>query len=111
MLQRSTTPHSTPMAFDHDLWCFSLTLQGKYAEAEPLYARATEIWETAFGPDHQTVATALNNRAVLLYKQEKYTEAISLLKRALSIRTKKLGENHPDTVSSQNTLEIVRKKV
>ena len=42
---------------------------------------------------------------------EKYTEAIPLLERALSIRTKKLGENHPDTVSSQNNLEIVRKKV
>ena len=43
--------------------------------------------------------------------QEKYTEAIPLLERALSIRTKKLGENHPDTVSSQNSLEIARKKV
>lgn len=43
--------------------------------------------------------------------QEKYTEAIPLLEEALSIRTKKLGENHPDTVKSQNNLEIVRKKV
>lgn len=33
------------------------------------------------------------------------------MERALSIRTKKLGENHPGTVSSQNSLEIVRKKV
>ncbi|CAN0492088.1 unnamed protein product, partial [Laminaria digitata] len=43
--------------------------------------------------------------------QEKYTEAISLLERALSIRTKKLGGNHPYTVSTQNSLELVRKKV
>lgn len=43
--------------------------------------------------------------------QEKYTETISLLERAVSIRMEKLGENHPDTVSSQNNLEIVRKKV
>ena len=41
-------------------------IQGKYAEAEPLYARATEIWDKALGPDHPLVATALNNRAELL---------------------------------------------
>ncbi|CAN0531109.1 unnamed protein product, partial [Ectocarpus sp. 8 AP-2014] len=28
--------------------------------------------------------------------QEKHTEALPLLERALRIRTKKLGENHPD---------------
>ncbi|CAN0387184.1 unnamed protein product [Pylaiella littoralis] len=53
----------------------------------------------------------LNNRAVLLHNQEKYTEAISLLKRALSIRTKKLGEDHPYTVGTRNSLEIMRKEV
>lgn len=42
--------------------------------------------------------------------QEKYTGAISLLERALSIRVEKLGGNHPDTVSTQNTLETVKKK-
>lgn len=26
--------------------------QGRYAEAEPLYQPALEIWETALGPDH-----------------------------------------------------------
>lgn len=43
--------------------------------------------------------------------QEKYTEAVPLLERALSIRTKTLGRNHPDTVSSQNGLNFVRAKV
>ncbi|CAN0156244.1 unnamed protein product, partial [Pylaiella littoralis] len=38
-------------------------------------------------------------------------EAIPLLKRALSIRTKKLGEDHPYTVGTRNSLEIVRKEV
>lgn len=44
-------------------------VQGKNAEAESLYERAAEIWETAFGPDDPTVATALNNRAGLLVEQ------------------------------------------
>lgn len=38
-------------------------------------------------------------------------EACSLLERALAIRTKKLGENHAGTISTQNNLEAVRQKV
>ncbi|CAN0302795.1 unnamed protein product, partial [Ectocarpus sp. 4 AP-2014] len=38
-------------------------------------------------------------------------EAIPLFERALAIRTKKLGENHPNTVGTRNSLEGVRKKV
>ncbi|CAB1096067.1 unnamed protein product [Ectocarpus sp. CCAP 1310/34] len=41
---------------------------------------------------------------------EQYTDAVPLLERALSIRMKKLGENHPDTVSTQNSLDVVRRK-
>ncbi|CAN0434946.1 unnamed protein product, partial [Ectocarpus sp. 12 AP-2014] len=29
-----------------------LQIKGKFVEAEPLYRRATEIWETALGPEH-----------------------------------------------------------
>lgn len=48
---------------------FSVTLQGKYAEAEPLYERATKVLQTALGPDHPNVATSLNNWAGLLKGQ------------------------------------------
>lgn len=33
------------------------------------------------------------------------------MERALAIRTKKLGENHPDTLSTRNNLDAVRKKI
>ena len=46
-----------------------ITLQGKYAEADFLYKRATEIWEKALGPDDLKMAAVLNNRAVLLKSQ------------------------------------------
>ncbi|CAM9130011.1 unnamed protein product [Ectocarpus sp. 8 AP-2014] len=74
--------------------------QGKYAEAEPLFERATEIWEKALGPDHPTVANALNNRAGLLYKQGKYIEADLLYLRAVEIRELVLGADHPDVAVS-----------
>ena len=36
-------------------------MQGKYAEAEPLYARCQAIVEKALGPEHPSLATTLNN--------------------------------------------------
>lgn len=47
----------------------ALLFQGKYAEAAPLYLRVTEIQENMRGPDHQDVATTLNNWAELLRAQ------------------------------------------
>ncbi|CAN0533124.1 unnamed protein product, partial [Ectocarpus sp. 12 AP-2014] len=41
----------------------------------------------------------------MLYSQHKYTEAVPPLKRALSIRTKKLGGNHQDTVNTRAVMD------
>lgn len=48
-------------------------IQGKYAEAEPLYARCQAIDEKVHGPEHPSLATTLNNRAGLLYRQVRST--------------------------------------
>ncbi|CAN0382120.1 unnamed protein product [Ectocarpus sp. 8 AP-2014] len=45
---------------------FLFDIQGKYAEAEPLYERLQAIQEKVLGPEHPDVATSLNNRAGLL---------------------------------------------
>ncbi|CAM9733325.1 unnamed protein product [Scytosiphon promiscuus] len=88
-----------------------LAIQGKFKEADSLYLRAIEIGENTLGPDHPDLAAWLKNRADLLKAQDKHTEAIPLLERALAIRIIKIGENHPDTISTQNSLEFLRKKV
>lgn len=44
-------------------------------------------------------------------RQEKYTEAIPLLERALSIRTQRLGGNHPQTIRIRGSLELLRTMV
>ena len=44
-------------------------MQGKYAEAGPLYERSLAIREKVLGPDHPDVATSLNNLAIGLYYQ------------------------------------------
>lgn len=45
------------------------TVQGKYAEAEPLYRRALAIQEKTLGPEHPKVAASLNNLAGVLRSQ------------------------------------------
>ena len=38
-------------------------VQGRYAEAEPLYERALAVQEKALGPQHPAVANSLNDLA------------------------------------------------
>lgn len=50
--------------------------QGKFDEADDLFARAMEIWEQAVGSEHPMVATLLNDRACLLFKKVRRTEGM-----------------------------------
>ncbi len=45
-----------------------------------------------------------NEKALALYQQGKYREAVPFARRALAIRKKVLGEHHPDTATSLNNL-------
>ncbi|CAN0512516.1 unnamed protein product, partial [Laminaria digitata] len=75
-----------------------LALQGKYAEANPLYERSQAIREKILGPEHPEVAQSLNNRV------GKHEEAGPLYERSLAIREKVLGPDHPDVAQSLNNL-------
>ena len=68
-------------------------LQGRYAEAEPLYKRALAILEKALGPDHPDVATTLENYAALLRKTGRTTEATKMEARAKAVRAKHAEQN------------------
>jgi tetratricopeptide (TPR) repeat protein len=78
--------------------------QGKYAEAEPLYERVLAINEKILGPEHPSVAMAINNLGSLYFSQAKYEKAEPLVKRALAIYEKALGPEHPNTVMCLNNL-------
>ena len=68
-------------------------VQGKYAEAEPLFQRALKIREKALGPDHPNVATGLENYAALLRKMGREAKAEPLEARARAIREKQGRKN------------------
>jgi tetratricopeptide (TPR) repeat protein len=74
------------------------------ADAEPLFRRSLAINEKSFGPDHPKVAIALNNLAVLYFRQGKYSEVEPLFKRALAINEKKLGPDHPEVATDLSNL-------
>ena len=56
------------------------------------------------GPEHPSVALALNNLVELLYTQSSYAEAQSLCERALAIFEKDLGPEHPGVGVSLNNI-------
>jgi tetratricopeptide (TPR) repeat protein len=62
------------------------------------------IFEKALGPDHPSVASALNDLAELYKKEARYADSEPLYKRALAIREKVLGPDHPDVAQSLNNL-------
>ena len=64
-------------------------------EAEPLMRRALEIDVTAFGEQHPTVATDLDNLATLLEATNRLGETEPLRRRALEIDVAAFGEQHP----------------
>ena len=74
-----------------------LTAQNKIDEAEPLFRRALEIWETQLGENHPHVASGLFNIASLLKKQNKLDEAREIRDSALPLARRVLGPRHQVT--------------
>jgi CHAT domain-containing protein/Flp pilus assembly protein TadD len=77
---------------------------GAYADAEPLYLAACEIYKTALGKNHPDYATSLNNLAAFYSEIGNYQRAKSLYQESLEIIRKELGKEHPYYTSSLNNL-------
>ena len=76
---------------------YYLNERARYAEAEPMYRRALEIYELQLGPTHPDTARSLNNLAALYDTQGKFADAEPLYRRALEINERVLGADHPHT--------------
>ena len=60
---------------------------------------------------HPSVATSLNNLAGLYESMGEYEKALPLYKKALEIVDKKLGQNHPNTVTIKNNYNWLLSKI
>jgi serine/threonine protein kinase/Tfp pilus assembly protein PilF len=81
---------------------------GRYAEAEPLFRQGLEINRVLHHGDHLAVAEALNDVAMTLQRKNRdYKGARPLLEESVAIRTRLLGERHPDIAQGLNNLAML----
>jgi tetratricopeptide (TPR) repeat protein len=82
----------------------ALRAQGKYAAAQPPFAKALEIHHRLLGDDHPDTAASYSAIAFTLHAQGKYAAAQPLCEKALLIRRRLLTDDHPDTAASYGNL-------
>jgi tetratricopeptide (TPR) repeat protein len=78
--------------------------RAQYAEAEPLYQKASELWRAVLGKHDPDFARSLNNLAVLYRDTGRHSEAAPLFQEAIEICRTALGERHPNYAASLDNL-------
>jgi tetratricopeptide (TPR) repeat protein len=78
--------------------------QSKLVEAEQMYQRALQGKEKAWGPEHTSTLSTVNNLASLYATQGKLVEAEQMYQRALQGNEKAWGPEHTSTLSTVNNL-------
>lgn len=84
---------------------------GEYEKALEYYMKALAIREKVLGREHPDTATTYNNIGVLYYYMQDYVEAKQYLQKAYFILAKIFGNEHPYTKKSNESVEIVMKKL
>jgi tetratricopeptide (TPR) repeat protein len=72
-----------------------------------LLERVVAIDEKAFGPEHEEIATDLNNLASVYRAQKRYEKAEALYQRALAICRQQWGLEHPNTANCINNIGLL----
>ena len=80
--------------------------QGKLDEAEKMYQRALQGYEKAWGPDHTSTLSTVNNLGLLYADQGKHEEAEKMYQRALQGYENALGPRLVSTyIPALNTVQ------
>src|SRR5207244_1482064 len=80
--------------------------QGKYTDAERLFREALEMKRRLYPKqDHPSLATSLNNLALVLQDQRKHADAETFSREALAMNRRLYAkQDHPDLAASLNNL-------
>ncbi|KAK8148647.1 hypothetical protein G3M48_009567 [Beauveria asiatica] len=78
--------------------------QGRLEKAETMNRRALEGKEKAWGPDHTSTLTTVNNLGILYADQRRLKEAEVMHQRALEGFEKAWAPDHPSTLDTVNNL-------
>jgi len=88
-----------------------MCVQGLFAEAEPLIARAVTILEFGEEPEPLKLAENLTSLAGLQFQQGIFDKAEPLLAKALVLREKELGADNPELADSLRDFAKLLKKL
>ena len=80
----------------------------RFAEAAVAAEKALEIYSRIFSDPRPEIASALHIRGMLYAAEKDIGKAVECLERALQLRTEILGSDHPDTITTQQTLASLR---
>ena len=72
-----------------------------------MYQRALDGKEKAWGPDHTSTLSTVNNLGNLYADQGKHSEAEKMYQRALDGYEKAWGPDHPSTLRTTNNLRLL----
>jgi non-specific serine/threonine protein kinase/serine/threonine-protein kinase len=81
--------------------------QGKWRQAEALYAKALEVERRDWGEEHRLTLEAMSKLGIAYAKQGKLSEAEPLLVKALEGRRRVFGEEHRNTLMAMNNLAML----
>ena len=81
-----------------------------YVEAEGMYRRALDGKEKAWGPEHTSTLSTVNNLGLLYADQGKLAKAEEMYRRALDGYIKARGSNHPNTKLIARNLSLFRER-
>jgi tetratricopeptide (TPR) repeat protein len=89
-----------------DATAYAAVLDGleRYAESEPIYHRALQVFERTYGEDHLDVAGVLHNLAAVRAALGDRWEAEHAYRRALAIKERVAGSESPEAAVTRNNL-------
>lgn len=105
MRERLFGEHDLRVATNESNLATLLTNTGNLEEAESLFRKALATQRDIHG-EHLDVAGVMNNLAIVLQQRDKLDEAEPLLRDVLTLKTRLLGERHPEVARAQNNLAV-----
>jgi tetratricopeptide (TPR) repeat protein len=83
-------------------WKFAMCLyhDGRWNEAEVLFAQVMETRKRVLGAEHPSTLTSIANLATTFWNQGRWKEAKELEVQVIETRKRVLGVEHPDTLTS-----------
>ena len=100
-------PNHPDVAADLTALAAIVDAQGRFADADVMYARALAIFEQTAGPRPLDVAVALNNRGAIAQREGRTAEAETAYRRALAVKEAILGHHHPELAPPLNNLALL----